>query len=54
MDLKAIKTKLKELGTFNEWKGYIGLYLTKKELRQISRAGIDYETLTMKEVYNRL
>ena len=33
MELKDIKAKLKELGTFNEWKGYIGLYLTKKRIK---------------------
>lgn len=40
--------------TFNGWKGYIGLYLTQKELRLIKGAGIDYENMTMKQVFERL
>lgn len=54
MRIKEIKAKLSEFGTFNGWKGYIGLYLTQKELRQIKRAGIDYENMTMKQVFERL
>lgn len=54
MEIKKIKAKLSELGTFNGWKGYIGLYLTQKELRLIRKAGIDYENMTMKQVFERL
>lgn len=54
MEIKKIKAKLNELGEFNGWKGYIGLYLTQKELRTIKKAGVDYEILTMREVYDRL
>lgn len=54
MEIKKIKAKLNELGESNGWKGYIGLYLTQKELRTIKKAGVDYESLTMREVYDRL
>ena len=54
MRIKEIKAKLSELGTFNGWKGYIGLYLTQKELRLIKKAGIDYENMAMKQVFERL
>lgn len=54
MRIEQLKAKIYEAGTFNGWKGYIGLYLTQKELRTIKKAGVDYEILTMREVYDRL
>lgn len=54
MRIEQLKAKIYEAGTFNGWKGYIGLYLTQKELRLIRKAGIDYENMTMKQVFERL
>lgn len=32
-----MKEKVKDFGDFNNWKGFVGLYFTKKELRQIAK-----------------
>lgn len=50
-----MKELVEKLGEFNNWKGCIGLYFTKKQLRQIAKEinvrfkGIEY--MTIKEVY---
>ena len=58
---KAMKAKVFEAGTFNGWRGVIGLYFTRKELAQIKREikanghNIkDIEELTIKQVYGLL
>ena len=50
---KAMKEKLLNIGTYNNWRGCIGLYLTKKEIRSLKRLGIT-EGTTIKEAYNLL
>jgi len=51
MDIKA---KIMDFGAFNNWKGFIGLYFTKKELREIAKlCGLkakDVENYTIKEI----
>lgn len=56
-----MKEKVFEAGTFNGWRGVIGLYFTRKELAQIKREikakghkVKDIEDLTIKQVYNLL
>lgn len=58
---KDMKEKVFEAGTFNGWRGVIGLYFTRKELAQIKREIKakghkikDIEDLTIKQVYNLL
>ena len=48
-----MKEKLLNIGTYNNWRGCIGLYLTKKEIRSLKRLGIT-EGTTIKEAYNLL
>lgn len=47
--------RIENAGTFNNWKGYIGLYFTKKELRQIAKeTGVkskDIEDYKLIEIY---
>ena len=45
--------KIKEIGEFNAWRGFIGLYLTTKEVRSLKKFGITSET-TIKEAYKIL
>lgn len=45
--------KIKNLGDFNNWKGFISLYLTTKEVRSLKKFGITSET-TIKEAYDKL
>ena len=56
-----MKEKVFEAGTFNGWRGVIGLYFNRKELAQIKREikanghNIkDIEELTIKQVYGFL
>lgn len=56
-----MKEKVFEVGIFNDWKGVIGLYFTRKELTQIKHEikanghNIkDIEYFTIKQVYNLL
>lgn len=51
--MQNIKEQLKEIGTYNNWKGYIGLYFTTKELRALKKFGITIDD-TIKEAYNKL
>lgn len=44
---------VKDFGAFNNWKGFIGLYFTKAEVRQMKKYGVT-EDCTIKEVYNIL
>lgn len=50
-----LRTKILDFGKTNEWKGFISLYFTKKELREIAKlCGIkakEMENYTIKEVY---
>ena len=52
------RTELKKLvlnhGTFNNWKGYVGLYLTTSQLRTLKRYVPLYETLSLKSIYEAL
>ena len=50
---KAMKEKLLNIGTYNNWRGCMGLYLTKKEIRGLKKLGIT-ESTTIKEAYNLL
>ena len=45
--------KIKSLGEFNEWRGFIGLYLTTKEIRPLKKYGITKET-TIKVAFDIL
>lgn len=45
--------KIKTFGEFNAWRGFIGLYLTSKEIRSLKKFGITSET-TIKEAYDKL
>lgn len=51
--MQNIKEQLKEIGTYNNWKGYIGLYFTTKGLRALKKFGITADD-TIKEAYNKL
>lgn len=44
---------VKHIGNFNNWKGFIGLYFTKSEIRLMKKYGVT-ENKTIKEVYNIL
>lgn len=50
-----MKERIKYYGDFNNWKGYIGLFFNKKELREIAKeVGIkakDIESYKLAEVY---
>lgn len=50
-----MKGKIYNIGIFNKWKGFIGLYFTNKELRQIAKeTGIKYkevENYTLRQIY---
>lgn len=52
------REELKELiltyGTFNNWKGYVGLYLTSKRLRFLKKYVPQYDTMSLKEIYEAL
>lgn len=52
------RTELKDLilnhGTFNNWKGYVGLYLTKAQLRFLKKYVPQYDTLCLKSIYEAL
>lgn len=50
----TFKARILDFGTFNNWKGYIGLYFTKKELRTIKKYVPDFDNMTMKQIYNAL
>ena len=50
---KAMKEKLLNIGTYNNWRGCLGLYLTKKEIRGLKKLGIK-ESTPIKEAYNLL
>lgn len=49
----SIKERIKEVGEFNGWKGYIGLYFTNKQLREMKKFGITKED-TIKTAYQKL
>ena len=51
--MKAIKNKIGNLGTFNGWRGFVGLYLTKKEIRSLKKYGIT-EDMTILQAFNAL
>ncbi len=51
--MQNIKERLKEVGIYNNWKGYIGLYVTTKQLRALKKFGITADD-TIKEAYNKL
>lgn len=50
-----MKQRIENVGAFNNWKGYISLYFTKKELRQIAKeTGVkskDIEDYKLIEIY---
>lgn len=48
-----MKEKILNIGTFNNWRGCMGLYLTKKEIRSLKKLGIT-ESTPIKEAYNLL
>lgn len=52
------KETIKNYGDFNNWGGFIGLYFTKKQLKEIAKLiGVtfsDIEGMTIKEVYNAI
>ena len=51
-----MKNLIKEIGTFNNWKGFVGLYLTKRQLsdvaKDLKRTRKEVESLTIKQVYS--
>lgn len=50
---KEMIQKIKSFGEFNNWRGFIGLYLTSKEGRQLKKYGITSET-TIRDAYEIL
>ena len=52
-----MKERIESLGKFNNWNGYIGIYFTKKQLRQIAHEinvpFKDIENMKIQEVYER-
>ena len=36
--------KIKNIGEFNNWRGFVGLYLTTKELMSLKKYGITKDT----------
>lgn len=52
---EEFKARIFDLGSFNNWKGFIGLYFTKKELRVIAKlCGIpakEVENYRINEIY---
>ena len=48
-----MKEKILNIGTFNNWRGCMGLYFTKKEIRSLKDSGITDGT-PIKEAYNLL
>ena len=51
LDLCELEKRVKEIGIFNNWKGYSDLYFTRKEIRDIKKLGIDCINLTIKELH---
>lgn len=49
-----MKEKILDIGLFNNWKGYIGLYLNKKEIRILKKSVPNCENMTIKQIYNSL
>jgi len=51
-----MEERIKDFGEFNGWKGFIGLYFTKKELRVIAKeVGIKAKEIgnyKLVEIYN--
>ena len=45
--------KIKTIGEFNAWRGFIGLYLTSKEIRSLKKFGITKD-MTIKQAYDKL
>lgn len=56
--LESEQKKLKELicifGVRNNWKGYIGLYLTTKQLQRLKKYVPLYEEMSIKSIYESL
>ena len=50
--MEAIKNKIENLGNFNAWRGFVGLYLTKKELRTLKPYRITEDT-TLLNAYKK-
>ena len=50
---KEMIQKIKSFGDFNNWRGFIGLYLTTKEVRQLKKYGITSDT-TIRDAYEIL
>lgn len=46
-----MKETIKNIGKFNNWKGCMGLYFTKKELRAMKEYGITDST-PIREAYD--
>lgn len=51
--MEQITTKVQKFCTANGGKGYVGLYFTQKELRQLKRLGIG-EGMTIREAFERI
>lgn len=51
-----MKERIESVGKFNNWNGYIGIYFTKKQLRQIAHEinvpFKDIENMKIQEVYD--
>lgn len=45
--------EINSFGIFNGWKGFIGLYFTKAEVKQMNKYGVT-EDHTIKEAYDIL
>jgi hypothetical protein len=52
------RAELKKLvlnhGTVNNWKGYVGLYLTTSQLRNLKRYVPAFDTKSLKSIYEAL
>lgn len=51
--MENIIAVLKSFGDFNNWKGYINLYLTSKEISSLRKCGITKDS-TLLDAYNIL
>lgn len=54
--LTIMKELINEIGAYNNWKGFVGLYLTKRQLSEVAkdlkRTRKEVESLTIKQVYS--
>lgn len=51
-----MKELINEIGSYNNWKGFAGLYLTKRQLSEVAKdlniTRKEVESLTINQVYS--